>query len=102
MKNTRIGREALKCTLPSKTLIHKVVPLRSSWLSEVIPYVSPFYLSTSSQMGARSPSPSNLHMKRICSRKRAATLSEGVMGDGEDMDYSTPVDTTHFSAAAKA
>ena len=49
-KNANSGREALKCTLSPKTLVHNGSPLNSVWFRMVTPYVLPFTRATSSHM----------------------------------------------------
>ena len=53
--NMSSRREAMKYTLPLKTLRYKGIPLRSAWFRVAIPSVIPLYLATSSQMISRSP-----------------------------------------------
>ena len=62
----------------------------------------PFARATYSHMGGRSKSPATLHAKLRWSNVSAATLLEGVVGEGEGRAAPTPAAATPCSAAAKA
>ena len=102
LTNVMIRREALKCTLLQNTFQHKGIPLRSAWLRVARPSVRPLYLVTSSHIGVSYPSPDTPHTSRIFSRKSAATIPAGFVGDGEGGASPTPTATTPWNMAAKS
>ena len=102
LTNTRIEREALKCTFPPNTRQKDGSSLNKVRLRVARTYMHHFTRSTSSQMGGRSSPPATLHVKSRWIINSADTLPEGAMGEGKDRADPTPAAPTTWSATAKA
>ena len=63
LKNTKSGREMLKCALPQKTRRQEGIPLNKVWLRVARPSMRPFARASSSQMEGRSASTATPHEK---------------------------------------
>ena len=98
--NASIRRETLKYALPPKTLQQEGNPHSSTLFRVVNPLLRPFVLTTSYQMGGRSPSPATPYEKWGCSNERAATHLSVAVVDGNGRAIPNPTVATPCSADA--